>query len=300
MLRTLIAVEEHGTFSAAADAVYLTHAAVSQQMKALEEQWGVTIFDRSHRAPELTPTGRALVTKAKEVIAAYDNIVPSVIGDSGLHGVLSLGAVPTTLTGLVPMTIAGLKSAYPSLNVSVVPGLTLDLIQHVERGSVDLAVVSKPRFVPRNLVWLDIAEEPMELLVSAETENDDPLHLLRTQPFIRFSRHAVVGATIETWLQEKGITVRESMELEGLEAISSMVMFNLGVSIAPRPCISMIPLPVKHLKLPAKGNFTRTLGVICRADSVKTRAIRELHQNFLEAVRRSSLAPQPAKETHPA
>lgn len=300
MLRTLIAVEEHGTFSAAADAVFLTHAAVSQQMKALEEQWGVAIFDRSHRTPELTPTGRALLAKAREVVAAYDNIVPSVIGDSGLKGVLSLGAVPTTLTGLVPLTIARLKSTYPDLNVSVVPGLTLGLIQQIERGSIDLAIVSKPNFVPRNLEWRDIAEEPMELLVSAQTTSDDPVHLLNSEPFIRFSRHAVVGAMIETWLQKRNITVQESMELEGLEAISSMVMFNLGVSIAPRPCVSMTPLPIKRLKLPGAKDFVRTLGIIFRTDSVKTRAIWELHENLLEAIRRHNASPALPKEPDPA
>lgn len=288
MLKTLIAVDENGTFSAAAEAVFLTHAAVSQQMKTLEEQWGVVLFDRSHRTPKLTSVGRALVGRAREVVSAYDNIVPSVLGDSGLQGTLSLGAVNTTLTGLVPMTIARLKKGYPNLHINVVPGLTLNLIQQVERGSLDLAIISKPHFVPRRLVWLDVTRESMELLVAKEIESDDAMHLLRTEPFIRFSRHAIVGGLIETWLQENNIAVRESMELENLEAISSMVLFKIGVSIAPWPCVSIRPLPLKHLPLDSDGNFSRVLGVIFRSDSMKTRSIQEVHQTLLDVVRRVS------------
>lgn len=284
VLKTLIAIEENGTFSAAADAVFLTHAAVSQQMKGLEDEWGVKIFDRSKRTPELTPVGRAIVARAREVVAAYEGILPSVLGESGLGGVLSLGAVSTTLTGLVPMTIFKLKLAYPRLNVNVVPGLTTTLVQQIERGALDLAIVSKPPFIPQNLTWLDVAEEPMEVLVSTQADSDDPIHLLRTRPFIRFSRSAVVGAMIEQWLQDHGIAVRESMELENLETISSMVLFNLGVSIAPKPSVSIMPLPLKHLPLPGPRPLSRTLGIVHRSDSVKLRAISEIQGKIMEAV----------------
>lgn len=292
ILRTLIAVDEHGTFSAAANAVFLTHAAVSQQMKALEEDWGVAVFNRSKRTPELTPIGHALVAKAREVVAAYEGIVPSVLGDDGVQGILTLGAVPTTLTGLVPLAISRLKKDYPGVNVSVLPGLSTTLMQHVERGSLDMAILSRPQFVPRNLAWLEIAREPLELLASMETKSDDPRELLENEPFIRFSRHAVVGGQIESWLQENKIVIRESMELESLEAISSMVLFNLGVSIAPRRCVSPLNAPpLKHLPLDPTGRLFRDLGCVARLDSLKTRIVSEMHAKLLDAVRLGQVEP---------
>lgn len=294
LLRTLIAIEEHGTFSAAADAVFVTHSAVSQQMKALEDEWQIAIFDRSRRTPEFTSTGRALVSKAREVVADYDNLVPSVIGDDGLRGVLTLGAVPTTLTGLVPLAISMLKDAYPQLHVGIVPGLTTELVRQVERGSLDAAIVTRPQAQARGHAWHEIATEPLELLASRNTTSNDPVYLLENNPFIRFSRRAVVGAMIEAWLQEAGIEVHESMELEGLEAISSMVINDLGVSIVPRPCVdSITPLPLRRLSL-GPGAPSRILGIISRADNVKLRGIEETHEKLLDAARIGRLRSVPA------
>lgn len=283
MLRTLIAVHDHGTFSAAAEAIHVTHAAVSQQMKALEAEWNVAIFDRSRRTPDFTPVGRALVEKAREVVAAYDAIVPSATGDDGLRGAVSLGAVPTTLTGLAPRAIARLKASRPALHVGVTPGLTRELLRQVERGAIDAAIVTRPPALPKGLNWVDVAVEPLHLLASPETGDADAATLLAERPFIRFTRNAVVGEMIEGWLQARGVSVTESMELESLEAIASMVLCNLGVSIAPAPCVPLAPPPpLRRLPLEPSPLF-RVLGLAARADTAKGRVLEEVHRALVAA-----------------
>lgn len=101
-LRTLLAVRDHGSFSAAGDAVLITHAAVSQQMKALELNWNITLFDRRPRSPQLTPLGHAFAAKAEAVVRAYDHMLADIIDGADFDSDIGLGAVPTTLTGLVP------------------------------------------------------------------------------------------------------------------------------------------------------------------------------------------------------
>lgn len=284
MLRSLIAVAEHKTFSAAADAVFVTHAAVSQQMRTLEQEWQITLFDRSRRTPELTPAGRAIVAKAREVVRAYDTIVPSALGEEGLRGEISLGAVPTTLTGLTPLAISLLRERYGDVHVRVHPGLTTYIFSQVRRGVLDAAILTRPATVPADMEFREIAVEPMHLLAPPDTESDDPLDLIARHPFIRFNREAVVGHLIESWLQEKGIRVNESMELEGLEAISSMVLANLGVSIVPRRCVaSFSPLPVRRISLGPDAPVRR-LGLMSRRDSPRSRIIGEVHDALIRAV----------------
>ena len=120
-LRTLVAIAEAKTFSAAAEVVHVTHAAVSQQMQALEADLGLEIFDRSKRTPELTPLGHQLVARARKLIADMDDLVPSVLADDGLSGVLELGALRTTLTGLTPRALAILKTKFPDVEKTEVP-----------------------------------------------------------------------------------------------------------------------------------------------------------------------------------
>jgi len=284
MLKTLIAVERNRTFSAAAQEVKVTHAAVSQQMRTLEEELGVALFDRSKKTPELTPTGRAIVEKAKSVVSAYDGLVPSVLGDDGLSGDISLGALPTCLTGLVPLSMQLLNKKSVDLRVHVHPGLSLHLLTEIERGRLDAAIISKPASLPPKIVSRDLAIEPMHLLVASHADKSDPLTLIQENPFIRFNRSAVVGQLIETWLQKMDLRISETMELDSLEAISNMVAANLGVSIVPRTCVrSPNPVPVKRIPL-GPGAPSRHLILAYRSDHPRMRMIDNLYDTVIEAI----------------
>lgn len=295
-LKTLIAVADHGTFTAAADAVCVTHAAVSQQMKALEIEWQVRIFDRSRRSPQLTPLGHALVARAREVVAAYEGMVPSVLGDGGFRGELTLGAVPTTLTGLVPFAVAMLKEEHPGLHVRVVPGLSTEIGSQVERGALDAGITTRLPVTPKGHEWRKFADEPLQLIAAAGTDSDDVAELLRSRPYIRFSRQAVVGAMIEAWLRLHDFVVSESMELANLEAISSMVHADLGVSIVPRQCVlPPNPLPLKRITL-EPVDCVRELGLFLKTDNVKLRVLGVLVDKLEEAVRIGEFRPSPRPE----
>jgi DNA-binding transcriptional LysR family regulator len=292
ILRTLIAVADQGTFSAAADAVCVTHAAVSQQMRALEEDWQIAVFDRSSRTPEFTPAGRALLAKAREVVQAYDDILPSVLDSSGVAGDFRLGAVPTTLTALVPSAVSMLMGKFPDLHVALSAGLTTHLVRQVERTHLDAAIVSKPAILPVGLGWQPVAREPLELIAPQGLEGHDPLELLQARPFIRFSRDAVVGSMIEGWLQDRGLRVQDSMELEGMEAISSLVASSLGVSIVPDCCVRPCnPLPLTHLPLPDAP--VRDLGLIYRVDNTKPRSVGEVAAALEAAAAKGEFTPVP-------
>lgn len=276
LLRTLVAVADNKTFSAAAQVVNVTHAAVSQQMQTLEADLGITLFNRSPRTPELTPIAYEVVAKARRLIAEYDNLVPSVLEDGGLSGIVRLGTIGTMLTGLTPQAMAVLKSRFPDVVVHIRPGLTGALLVDIERGALDAAVITKPHLMPVDVEFRELALEPMQLIAAHEEPGKDPFELLRTKPFIRFNRNAVLGTLIDNWILSRRIRVHETMELDSPEAISSMVQANLGVSIVPDLAIKPPQsVPVKRLSLGPDAP-TRILGFAHHRDQVKTRVIDEL------------------------
>ena len=288
LLRTLVAVADQRTFSAAAGVVHVTHAAVSQQMRTLEADLGVTLFNRSTRTPELTPLGLQVVEKARRLIADYDNLVPSVLADGGLRGQLSLGALRTTLTGLTPQALALLKTRYADLSLRIRPGLTATLLAEVERGTLDVALVTKPHLIPVGMAFRDLTVEPMRLITALDETEDDPITLLHERPFIRFNRNAVVGTLIDNWILSKRIRVNETMELDSPEAIASMVHANLGVSIIPDLAVKPLDaVPVTSLSLGTDAP-KRVLGLVYHEDQIKQQAIDALFNAMRTVIDRSS------------
>ena len=281
-LKTLNAIAETESLAAAAELVLVSPVAVSQQMKTLERELGIELFDRRKRSPEINPLGHALVQKAREIVHAYDALIRDLTGDGSIAGEITIGALPTTMAGLVPRSLGALQAAYPSLHIRIVPGMSADLYPQVDRGFLDAAIVSEPAQVHDHLDWLPFAEEPLVVLAPEDAVEDDPIALLENHPYIRFSRRAWVGQLIDEWLRARKLVIRETMELDTLESIANMVCNRLGVSIVPEPCVSPTPpLPLKRLSLGPSAK-PRVLGLLIRKDFTKSRLV----DIFLDELRR--------------
>jgi len=276
LFKTLIAISDSGSFRGAADIICVTDAAVGQQMRRLEDTLEAKLFDRSERTPRLNQLGKAFVPKAKAVVQAYETVLDDLTGDPGMIGELVLGAVPSTIGGLIPMTIKRLIRLFPDLHLRIIPDLSPKLLEQVEQGSLDAAILSKPPRVQDNLNWMPFYEEDLLLLTSAEVTQSDPKRILATMPYIRHTRAASVGLMAEEWLASNKIKVNDTMEMGSLENLASMVAHNLGVSVVPDICV---PDPVfqKLRKIPLGPTApSRMLGILTRSDCSKIRLVQEL------------------------
>ena len=259
-LRTLVAIAEHASFAAAARILDLSQSAVSLHIRTLESDLGRPLFDRSARPPVLTDTGRAAVARAKDILALTDEL-RAATGDGGeVQGRLQLGAVGSTLTGLLPQALSALRSEHPGLHLEIVSGVSSQLLGMVQRRRLDAAIISDYEDAERTIDWRPFLRERLVLIVPPGPGEADVHRLVRTHPFIRYTPSAAVGRVIDRAIERLNLQPRESMRLDWLEAIEAMAANGHGVAIVPERRIRPL-MGVRLVDLPGPAHH-RTLGMI--------------------------------------
>lgn len=276
-LRTLLAIQATGSFSAAAHAVHLSHSAVSIQMKQLEQQLGAVLFIKGRRPARLTPKGEEIAEKAREIMDHLDDL-KSLAGADDTGGRIKLGFVPTTLQTLLPVALERLRNQFPHLQVSVRSGLSSELATAVEDRDIDFAFLSAP-VSAHSLVRLhEIGSEPL-FLVTAKSNSSlgRQADILRQNPYIAFSRTTWLGEQITTHLTRLGLSLEAAIELDSMDAIEHLVARDFGVSIVPQRllaaplentlrCLALAsPAPVRRVMLATPRQCHRQTLLHCLA-----------------------------------
>lgn len=297
-LKTFLAIIESGSFASAAVAVRRTQSAVTAQMKALEEEVGFSLFDRSKRPPALNDAGRAFAAKATEAVEAYERLFQDPMGTT-IEGQLRLGVVPSVITGIMPQALVALRSKFPSLHIKIAMGLSADLVERVRQGILDAAIVSDLRRSGADLRWSPIMREPLILIAPVNVALSSAEDLVTSYPFIRYNREAWVGQIIENFLKRRRLRVTEALTLDTLEAITAMVHHGVGVSIVPlRSFGDSFSLPVRRVSFSGPPVY-RTIGLVQKASDSKS-ALTEALLSELKILA-SSVPPSkpPAKRSPP-
>lgn len=280
-LQTLVAVADAGSFRRAAEHLFLTQSAISMQMKALEREWHVELFDRSRRPPVLNSRGLSLVAQARRIIEEYEALnVRANSPESELVGSLRLGVIPSVTTSVLPKALLRLRRLYPRLRIRVESGLSQELSFKVTQGRLDAAVVTDSNIKEFGLLSRVIWQETLVLTVHRDLAKGSIPELLQRYPFIRFNAAMGVGRIIESAIKSRALFVDDAMELDSIEAICMMVSLKLGVAIIPensiparlRPKLATIVLP------PPKA--TRSISLISRAESSDSPAMNGLFMQF--------------------
>lgn len=275
-LKTLIAVAREGTFAAAAQKIGLTQAAVSAQIARLEADIGVQLFDRTGRAAVLTPMGYQTLLQAQEMVTLYQSL-GSPAPEFKAPGLVTLGAIASVQRKLLPGALASFHEQCPDVRTRVLPGLSMTLLDQVDTGEIDMAVIIRPAFsLQSDLRWARIAREPYRLLVPRGIPDAHWRDLLASQPFIRYDRASFGGRQVDRFLRCLPVTPQERCELDELDAITELVAKGVGVALVPETLGHQAwPEDVRVLDL-GKHGFYRDIGLVHRAEHTLSEPARVL------------------------
>jgi DNA-binding transcriptional LysR family regulator len=233
-------VAKHSSFSRAADELLLTQPAVTQQIKALEEQFGIPLFQRGGGRISLTPGGVALLPFAEKIRVLSEQAVAAVANAYGQKaGEISVGASRTIAQYLLPAFLAAFLGSNPQVRVTARSGNTDQMLAALVSGDVQIVLVEGPE--QRTDVHIEaFMEDHMVLVVPSSHEwagRKITLDELRSQPLLTRefgsgSRRIVEQALAAAGLKTKELSIR--MELDSTEGLLNAVEAGLGVTFVSR------------------------------------------------------------------
>ncbi len=281
-LRTLLAVVNHQSFVKAGDAVGLSRSAVSLQIKALEQQLGITLFDRQTRPPVLTADGLRIVEQARQLVDMWQVMEG---GESGTvtPGQISIGAVQTVVAGILPHALKLFRARYPEVQINLVGGIAQEFEATLRRGELDAAVMPQSNPFHPGLLWQPFCEEDLVVVAPKRLAGETDAALLSSAPLIRFRQVAWgLGRIVDQELERRGIATETHLEIDTIEGILSLVANGLGVAILPvRRTLKPFPANVKIVPF-GDPPLTRTLGVLQRENNPRQAFVQNLFETLSE------------------
>ncbi|MAB15366.1 hydrogen peroxide-inducible genes activator [Parvibaculum sp.] len=283
-LRYFDALAHHGHFGRAAEACAISQPALSQQVKELEEIVGAPLVERGSRHIRLTSLGEAFAERAHGILQAVDELGDLARASSGrLVGPLRIGVIPTVAPYLLPKIIKAMAEHYPETDLRPREAVTHKLIEDLQEGRLDAAIVALPVSEP------SLAEQPLFdeefVLVRAAKDADKPVpsaNKLREMRLLLLEEGHCFRDQALTFCKMSASEPRDLVEGSSLSTLVQMVGAGIGVTLIPQMAVPIetcsAPVSVARLGTPRPS---RTIGMVWR----KTNPLADQFENIAEIVR---------------
>lgn len=260
-LRTFLAIADEGTLTRAAEKLFTSQPAVSAQLKTLEEELGVRLFDRSARGMKLTREGVQLQEKARRIVdSARDFVFSAEKMRDTVSGELVIGLNNRPEVLRIVEVLSSLTKDHPDLKYDLVNGSSGTLLQALDEGTISIAffegVCSNPR-----IQWHPL--EPVELCIAAPAAWAEELavpdwKVLESKPWIFVSPACSYFRAIESICTEQGLRLNQRFRVNEDLTVLNLVAEGLGLTLTARSQIKDLNFEGRVIALP---HFTATVNL---------------------------------------
>lgn len=272
-LQLFVVVAEELHFNRAARRLHMAQPPLSQQIRKLEQECEVRLFERDTRTVKLTSEGQVLLVHARMVLAQYASMETAIRqARAGEAGIVRLGFVASAALHAVPLIVQALGEKYPHVELELHEQTTTPQIELIRAGQLDLGIVREVPSTP-GLVVTRLQEEPLVLAVPSShrlaNRADVRLQELRGERFIAFPRHEVsrLFDHISGLLHGANVPFDVVQEAVQFPTMIGLVAARIGVAIVPA-CLNVLALRgVRYVRLADEGAVSR-LSLISQPDIV--------------------------------
>lgn len=242
-LRAFIAIAELGTFTAGALRVHVTQAAISMQIRQLENELGAKLFIRAPRRVMLTEAGEQLLQRARQILRDHDAAVDEIAELAGAErGRLRIGSASAMVTAdVLPKLLKSVRKQHSAAEITVASGTSEALVQQILAGELDVAFVSLP-VEARGINTERLSQDQLVAVASPRhklaKQRTISAYTLAGEKLILGERGGNTRRLIDQFFAQAGVTLHVSMELSRQAAIRRMVEEDMGVGIVPLQSVS--------------------------------------------------------------
>ncbi|MBR2903755.1 MAG: LysR family transcriptional regulator [Clostridia bacterium] len=241
LYRVFYTVAKCGSLTKAAEELYISQPAVSQSIKQLENQLGVSLFNRTHRGMELSAQGGktifAKVEKALGLFAEAETLIAR-INDSA-KGVIRIGASETIFRYFLADKIVRFHEEYPSVKIELISAVTPKAIEALKAGECDMAFVNLPIAPEQNLSLHGNCMRLSDVFVVGEKYADlaaktQPLSVVQSLPLVLLEKNTVARRALDNFMDAMGVNLSSSIEVGSWDLMKRLVAKGMGVGVIPR------------------------------------------------------------------
>jgi len=276
-LKAFIAVADSGSFSLAAEQLFLTQPAISKRVSALENELEARLFDRIGRGVSLTEAGQALLPRARNILLDLEDSVRALSNLSGeVHGTLRFGTSHHIGLHRLPPVLKEFVHVYPEVRLDIRFMDSEEACLAVEHGELELAIVTLPPSPANVLQTEKVWDDPLAIMVA----RDHPLAHKRRPTLRDLASHPVILPATGTYTRQIAEAAFKDVDLHldialstnYLETIHMLVSVGIGWSLLP---VTMQDDQTRVLSVSALS-LSRSLGVVYHRDRTLSNAARAL------------------------
>ncbi|MNZ63729.1 HTH-type transcriptional regulator GltC [compost metagenome] len=289
-LRYFLMVAQEGQITRAAKLLNMEQPPLSRQLKQMEEELGVKLFDRGGKGLRLTSSGELLKKKAESLLLQFDESIREVKGmEEGMHSVLSIGSVVSCIS-LLPKRIARFREMYPQVTFKISEGDHFYLGGQLEKRAIDLIVARLPfeaQLHPQQYSILPLPSDPFVVVIPSSWQEYSRKHTISMKELAQFpflslktDKTTRMHEQVVNECKRHGFEPTIICECSSVAIIMTLVADGIGATVFPESVMSSFPTNVVKMLRIEDADFQSDVGILWLKDHYLPRQAQQFIESF--------------------